>query len=86
VRKCPVNAINQEGEFPPPVDKMKCAERSKKLRKEYRSPCGICIKVCPLGEDRKIFKREDTSIYDEDKAPDSYKKAWEHVRRYGSKN
>ncbi|MGZ7067073.1 MAG: 4Fe-4S binding protein [Methanobacterium sp.] len=86
VRKCPVNAINQEGEFPPPVDKMKCAERSKKLRKEYKSPCGICIKVCPVGEDRKIFKREDTSIYDEDKTPDSYKKAWEHVRRYGSKN
>lgn len=82
-RKCPVNAIKVEGDFPPPIDKIGCALRSKKLRKEYRSPCGICIKVCPVGKDRKIFNREDTSIYD--KTPAEYKKAWEHVRRYGSK-
>lgn len=83
VRECPVNAIKEEGDFPPPVDKISCAMRSKMLRKQYRSPCGICIKVCPVGEDRKIFNREDTSIYTQ--TPEKYKKAWEHVRRYGSK-
>lgn len=86
VKECPANAIKEKGNFPPPVDKISCAQRSKKLRKEYRSPCGICIKVCPVGEDRKIFNREDISIYDENKTPESYKKAWEHVKRYGSKN
>lgn len=82
---CPVNAVKSEGEFPPPVDKVTCARRSKKLSGEYRSPCGICITVCPVGEDRKFFGREDVSIYDEGETPERLKKAWEHVRRYGSK-
>ena len=85
VKNCPVNAVKMEGDFPPPVDKITCATRSKKLRNEHRSPCGICIKVCPVGEDRKFFNREDTSIYDKDKTPAKYRKAWEHVRKYGSK-
>lgn len=80
-----MNAVKREGEFPPPVDKISCALRSKELRGEYRSPCGICIKVCPVGEDRKVWGREDVSIYDEDKTPHKYRRAWEHVRRYGSK-
>jgi len=85
VKECPVNAIKMEGNFPPLIDKISCATRSKKLRGEYRSPCGICIKVCPVGEDRKVFKREDTSIYNDEKTPVKYKKAWGHVREYGSK-
>lgn len=85
VRECPVGAVKEKGDFPPPVDKISCAQRSKKLRKEYRSPCGICIKLCPVGEDRKVFNREDTSIYDKNKTPEKYKKAWKHVKRYGSK-
>lgn len=85
LKQCPVNAIKGEGDFPPPVDKLACARRSKKLRNEYQSPCGICIKVCPVGEDRKIFNREDLSIYHNNKTPLKYKKAWRHVRKYGSK-
>lgn len=85
VKECPVNAVKEEGDFPPPVDKISCAQRSKKLRKEFRSPCGICIKVCPVGEDRKIYNRDDTSIYDENETPERYKQAWKHVRSYGSK-
>ena len=86
VKKCPVNAIKEKGDLILPINKISCAQRSKKLRKEFRSPCGICIKVCPVGEDRKIINREDMSIYDENKTPESYKKASEHVRHYGSKN
>lgn len=86
---CPVNAIETEYEsqmdFPPLINKITCATRSKQLRKEYRSPCGICIKVCPVGEDRKIFNREDTSIYVQRKGFTKYHDAWEHVRHYGSK-
>ena len=62
-----------------------CAIRSKQLRDEYRSPCGICIKVCPVGEDRKLFGRKNMSIYSKDKKFEKYHKAWEHVRKYGSK-
>ena len=82
-KQCPENAIKIEGNFPPPMDKISCAGRSEKLREEYRSPCGICIKVCPVGEDRKIFHREDTSLYRN--PPHRYEKAWKHVRSYGSK-
>lgn len=83
VKECPVRAIKEE--FPLPIDKILCAERSKKLREEYRSPCGICIKVCPVGEDRKVFDRKDVSLYKKDRTPEKYRNAWEHVRKYGSK-
>jgi epoxyqueuosine reductase QueG len=83
--ECPVNAVKREGDFPPPVDKIACATRSKKLRKEYCSPCGICIKVCPVGEDRKVFQRTDIGIYNEEKTPPEYKKAWKHIKSHGSK-
>ena len=70
--------------FPPPMDKLKCALRSKKLRKELRAPCGICIKVCPVGEDRKAFGREDMNIYSNGDFK-VYHDAWEHVKRYGTR-
>jgi epoxyqueuosine reductase len=88
--ECPVNAIKEvdlteeSEESPIPMDKIACATRSKKLRKNYTSPCGICIKVCPVGRDRKLFKREDMSIYS-DKKNSTYRKAWDHVRKYGSR-
>ncbi|MCE8422687.1 MAG: epoxyqueuosine reductase [Candidatus Methanoperedens sp.] len=84
VKNCPVNAIPEKGDFPPPVDKRLCAERSTKLRDEYRSPCGICIKVCPVGKDRELFGRKNMSIYKDNKRFEKYHRAWEHVRRYGS--
>ena len=86
---CPVGAIESDSgdldDFPFPMDKITCATQSKKLRGEYRSPCGICIKVCPVGKDREVFDRENTSIYSKKKGFEEYYKAWEHVRKYGSK-
>ncbi|HID26385.1 MAG TPA: epoxyqueuosine reductase, partial [Methanosarcinales archaeon] len=53
---CPSKAIPMDdSEFPPKIDKIKCAKYSEVLRRSYRSPCGICIKVCPIGNDRKLF-------------------------------
>jgi len=86
VSKCPVNAIYESKgskEFPLPMDKIGCATRSKKLRKKYTSPCGICIKICPIGDDRNKFNRKDMSIYS-DKNETKYNKAWNHVKKYGS--
>lgn len=93
---CPVKAIENvslskendtspEEDFPPLINKMKCARRSRKLRKHYRSPCGICIKVCPVGDDRRVFHRENTSIYTSREGFEKYHDAWEHVRSYGNK-
>jgi epoxyqueuosine reductase len=95
VKNCPVEAIpvkrrasgenGEKKEFPPPIDKITCATRSKKLRKEHRAPCGICIKVCPVGEDRKVFNRLDVSMYSQKKGFEKYWKAWKHVKNYGSR-
>ena len=89
ITQCPVNAIegteleDDSGDFFRPIDKISCANRSKMLRKDFKSPCGICIKVCPVGMDRKAFNREDMSIYT-DKKDSKYRKAWNHVKKYGS--
>ncbi|MCX6689769.1 MAG: 4Fe-4S binding protein [Methanoregula sp.] len=84
VKACPVHALSR-GEYPGCLtDKKACATRSEELHKRYISPCGICIKVCPVGADRKLFRREDMGIYDEDDTTfDRYHRAWKHVRSYG---
>jgi epoxyqueuosine reductase len=84
VKKCPVRAIPKEG-YPPPMDKKLCAQRSAKLREEFRYPCGICIKVCPVGQDREFFNRKEMSIYTNNNSFEKYHQAWEHVKKYGSK-
>ena len=85
VRHCPVSAIEM-GDYPEKLmHKDLCARYSKKLRDRYISPCGVCIKVCPVGEDRVLYGREDISVYG-DKGKDSeLRDAWEHVRGYGGK-
>jgi epoxyqueuosine reductase QueG len=86
VKICPVNAL-QEEDYPAGLtDKKTCAARSEELFKRYISPCGFCIKVCPVGEDRKQYHREQLRIYDEsDPEYSDYHKAWDHVRSYGGK-
>jgi epoxyqueuosine reductase len=84
-QSCPVGAID-EADYPERIiNKEKCARYSEKLRSRFISPCGVCIKVCPVGEDRALYNRQDTSLYKNvDKYPE-YHNAWQHVRRYGGK-
>jgi len=83
---CPVKALDGR-EYPEGMtDKKTCAIRSEALYKRYISPCGFCIKVCPIGEDRTLYQSEDPRIYDEgDTAFDQYHRAWKHVRSYGGR-
>jgi epoxyqueuosine reductase len=86
VEACPVHAL-EGGDYPEGLtDKKTCATRSEDLQKRFISPCGICIKVCPVGADRTQFGREDAGMYDEDNtAFDRYHRAWNHVRSYGGR-
>ena len=86
VEACPVHALDG-GDYPEALmNKTTCATRSEALSKRFISPCGICIKVCPVGEDRKRFGREDPEIYHEDNTRfASYHNAWKHVRSYGGR-
>ena len=81
---CPVNAL-QEDDYPAGLtEKKSCVMRSEEMLKRYISPCGFCIKVCPVGEDRVRYKRDLPGIYDESNQEyTGYHKAWAHVRSYG---
>lgn len=83
---CPVKAISNINYPAGITDKLACATRSEALLKRFISPCGLCIKVCPVGEDRTRFNREGMDIYDKDKKEfDIYHAAWQHVRSYGGR-
>jgi len=86
VRACPVKALNGQDYPRGLTDKKACATRSEALYKRSISPCGLCIKVCPAGEDRQRYGRTDPAIYDEtNEGYSRYHEAWAHVRRYGGR-
>ena len=86
VDACPVNALESR-EYPSGLtDKKACATRSEALNKRFQSPCGICIRVCPVGRDRGQYRREDPALYDEgDSRFIPYHCSWKHVRSYGGR-
>ena len=86
VQVCPVKALPGTDYPYGLTDRISCATRSEALHKRYISPCGLCIKVCPVGDDRTLFHREDMSIYYESKKEfDCYHAAWKHVGSYGGR-
>jgi epoxyqueuosine reductase len=82
VHHCPVQAI-QPVDYPDKlIDKARCTGHHAVLNRHGTSPCGICIKVCPVGSDRTVHGRTDMRNYDGKGPLDG---SWDHVRAYGSK-
>ncbi|GHS87035.1 4Fe-4S ferredoxin [Synergistales bacterium] len=56
-KSCPVRAFGKVGPIAGKgdMDKNRCAEYHQRLKNEFRYPCGVCTKVCPVGEDRKLY-------------------------------
>ena len=81
---CPVDALGN-GDYPEDLtDKGGCAARSEELARRFISPCGFCIRVCPIGRDRELYSRTGMEIYDEnDDRYGAWHRAWRHVRSYG---
>jgi epoxyqueuosine reductase QueG len=70
---CPANAFGEGGI-------VACAEYEKSLAGDFRNPCAACLKVCPIGADRVLYKSNDiTKYFNEGEC-----KAWTHIRSYGS--
>ncbi|MBT8506842.1 4Fe-4S ferredoxin [Methanomicrobiaceae archaeon CYW5] len=85
VLRCPAGAL-EEGEYPAVLtDKKACAENSERLHRKRIAPCGICLKVCPVGRDRVHFRREDIGMYADKEHFPAHHRAWKHVRSYGGK-
>ena len=88
---CPVDAIIPRtdrlvGDF----DVVACTEKHAELTRKRCYPCGICIKVCPVGADRKLYRspgiiakyRREAALLAENPEHPDYK-AWQHIRRFG---
>ena len=65
VHACPVKALGEEDYPEGLTDKKACATRSEALSTRYLSPCGLCIRICPVGADREAYAREDPEIYND---------------------
>jgi epoxyqueuosine reductase len=86
VRMCPAGALDKRDYPEGLTDKRACASASARLHERYIAPCGICIKVCPVGEDRVHFGRKDASMYARREQYPDHHRAWDHVRAFGGKN
>lgn len=88
---CPSRAFTtRKDQLIAKMDKVACAKHHAQLRTEHRYPCGICIKGCPVGEDRELFQAQDIKLYLDEKEAiarnpeDPRYKRWVHLRRHGS--
>jgi epoxyqueuosine reductase QueG len=90
---CPKNALRvRDDSLIGDYDKMACLEMAEELTKSRTYPCGICTKVCPVGNDRKLYRqpgavkkylREKEALNIDPHDP-AYR-SWQHLRRYGAK-
>lgn len=90
-KRCPSGAFTtREDSLIADMNMDACTRHHQKLVEESRWPCGICAKVCPVGEDRKLYNRLNIKHYLEEqealeKNPDDPRyQGWVHVRRHGS--
>jgi epoxyqueuosine reductase QueG len=90
-RTCPTGAIRtRPGAVVGDLDKDACTRHHIVLRDEKRWPCGVCAKVCAVGEDRRLYRRRGVKTYlDERHAlaegrDDPRFAALVHLRRHGS--
>jgi len=88
---CPAQALagHENGKYAQ-VDQQACLDNEKRLQKAFCDPCGACIKVCPVGEDRQLFENnnfvkyfEEQEILNDNPNAPAYKD-WIHIRNYGS--
>ena len=83
VRDCPAHAL-EKGDYPAQMTlKDRCTDYNAGLTDRHIQPCGVCIKVCPVGQDRAAFGRTDMRIYDDGEEHKEHHRAWEHVRSHG---
>jgi epoxyqueuosine reductase len=72
------------------LDAVKCTQFHQVLQSENRWPCGVCAKVCPVGEDRKLYGSTNIRVYlkeresiEKDPSHPDYKHLV-HLREHGS--
>jgi epoxyqueuosine reductase QueG len=90
-RLCPAQALSKQPDSKiARLDAVKCTEFHQELTAENRWPCGVCSKVCAVGEDRKLYGSTSIRLYlnereaiEKDPAHPDYKHLV-HLRQHGS--
>jgi len=90
-RCCPQNALTvKKDRTLADYDKTACLEMAETLTRQRRYPCGVCIKVCPVGKDRDLYDhkgigrkylRERETLAADPESPEY--RSWTHIRKYG---
>jgi epoxyqueuosine reductase len=63
-RLCPAQALASNPErLAAEFDAVACTRHHQVLVAQSRWPCGVCLKVCPIGEDRKLYQRTNVADY-----------------------
>ncbi|MBO4877951.1 MAG: epoxyqueuosine reductase [Ruminococcus sp.] len=76
VKNCPTQAFTpHDDRIVADMDKFRCAAYHQKLKGEFRYPCGVCVAVCPVGADKKIYGRHSVPA-----------EGIAHCQNFGSKN
>jgi epoxyqueuosine reductase QueG len=91
-RLCPARAITKRRDAVlGDLDKDACTRHHIALKEEMRWPCGICVKVCPVGKDRLLFESHSVKPYRDERPAleqdpeDPRFRHLVHLRRHGSK-
>lgn len=86
---CPTEAFSSIKGSIFQMDKVKCAKYHAELKGAYKYPCGVCTKVCPVGDDREIYGMDankylnEREVLAENEHTSEYS-GWIHCRSYGS--
>jgi epoxyqueuosine reductase QueG len=93
-KACPKQAIRiREGSIIGEYNKASCLEMAEELTERGCYPCGTCIKVCPIGKDRLLYRQKGTvKKYRKELAAlaanpdDPAYRNWQHIRKYGTRH
>lgn len=90
-RLCPAGALRARDDcLIGDLDKDACTRYHIELKDEKRWPCGVCIKVCPIGADRRVYDAVSTKRYLDERPAlerdpeDPRYRGLVHLRRHGS--
>jgi epoxyqueuosine reductase len=89
---CPNQCITmREDQVIGDYNKTACLDKAEELTARRCYPCGVCIKVCPVGLDRRLYKQKgirkkylaEKKVLAKDPDHPEYK-SWQHIRAYGA--
>ncbi|MCI8292836.1 MAG: epoxyqueuosine reductase [Hespellia sp.] len=58
LKKCPIQCFSENGNDVYHMDKVACTKHHVEIKNQHHWPCGVCIGVCPVGEDMKAYRGE----------------------------